>query len=72
MLGEMCRTVRCTGRDYLLTFRHMLQYVTLHIDNHLKFTWKTTQDLFKVKKWNVVQWPSHSPELNPTELQFTC
>lgn len=30
------------------------------------------QHFFKAKKWNIVQWPSQSPGLNPIEIHFTC
>jgi len=35
-----------------------------------KHTAKVTQEFLKVKKWNIPQWPSHSPDLNPFEHAF--
>lgn len=31
---------------------------------------KQRKEFFKAKKWNVVQWPSQSPDLNPIEPAF--
>ncbi len=33
------------------------------MDNDPKHTAKATQEFLKVKKWNVRQWPSQSPDL---------
>ncbi len=41
------------------------------MDNDPKHTGKATQEFLKVNKWIIVQWPSHSPDLNPIELHFT-
>ena len=32
---------------------------TVQLDIDLKHTAKATKDIFKAKKWNVLQWPSH-------------
>lgn len=36
-------------------------------DNDLKHTAKATQDFLKALVWNILQWPSQSPNLNPVE-----
>ena len=43
---------------------------TVEMDNDPKHTAKATKEFFKAKKWNVMQWPSQSPDLNP--MHFTC
>ena len=40
---------------------------TAQMNNDPKHTTKATQELLKAKKWNVLKWPSQSPDLNPTE-----
>ncbi len=42
----------------------------VQVDNDPKHTAKTTQEFLKVKKWNILQWPSQSPDFNPTEHAF--
>ncbi len=40
------------------------------IDDDPKHTAKATQEFLKVMKWNILQWPSHSPDLKPIEHAF--
>ncbi len=44
----------------------------VQIDDDPKHTVKATQEFLKVKKWNIWQWPSQSPDLNTIEQHFTC
>ncbi|XP_031762398.1 carcinoembryonic antigen-related cell adhesion molecule 5-like [Xenopus tropicalis] len=34
----------------------------------MKYTSKSTKDWLKTKKWRVLEWSSHSPDLNPIEM----
>ena len=40
---------------------------TVQMDNDPKHTAKATKEFLKGQKWNVMQWPSQSPDLNPIE-----
>lgn len=37
---------------------------TVQVDNDLEHTAKATKEFFKANKWNVMQWPSQSHDLN--------
>ena len=46
------------------------RHFTVQMDNDPKHTAKATQELLKENKWNILQWPSQSYDLNPIEHEF--
>lgn len=54
----------CFRPYYLLMFSQMLQNFLVQMDNDLKYSMKTTNEFVNVKKWNVLQRPSQSSDLN--------
>ena len=72
---EAGRIRRCLVLYYLLRFSQMLQN---SLDGTPQCKWTMTRSIrrkqpntfFMAKKWNVLQWPSQSPDLNPIELAF--
>ena len=45
-------------------------YLMVQMGNDSKHTAKATNELLKAKKWDILQWPSQSPDLNPTNNAF--
>ncbi len=39
----------------------------VQMDDDPKQTAKAIQEFLKVKKWNILQWPSQCPDFNPIE-----
>ena len=69
MNSEVCRnilSVHIQPNSTKLIGRHF----TVQMDNDPKHTAKATQAFFKAKKWNILQWPSQLPDLNPIEHAF--
>ncbi len=42
------------------------------MDGDPKHTAKATQEFLKVKKWNILQWPSQSPDSTRLSMHLTC
>ncbi len=42
----------------------------VQMDDDPKHTAKATQEFLKAKKWNILQWPSQSPDCNLIENAF--
>lgn len=42
----------------------------MQMDNQPKYTNKATQDFFKAKKLNILQWPSLPPHLSERDIAF--
>lgn len=53
---------------YLLV--NVSQYRLKHTVNHTKHSVKAGWEFFKAKKWNILQRPSQSFDLNPMEHAF--
>lgn len=47
-----------------------VQRFTVQMANDPKHTAKATQEFFKARKWNILQWPNPSPDLNPVEHEL--
>lgn len=58
---------------FLLTISQILQNSLGNVSqmkNGPKHTAKVNTEFLKRKKWNVMHWPSQSPDLNPTKHAF--
>uniref|UniRef100_A0A3P9JP88 Transposase Tc1-like domain-containing protein n=1 Tax=Oryzias latipes TaxID=8090 RepID=A0A3P9JP88_ORYLA len=42
----------------------------IQMDNDPKHPAKATQEFIKAKKWNILEWPSQSPDLNPLSISL--
>ncbi len=42
----------------------------VQMDDDPKHTAEATKEFLKVKKWNILQWPSRYPDFNPFEHAF--
>ncbi|CAJ0919523.1 unnamed protein product [Ranitomeya imitator] len=69
MNSEVFRDILCAqiqpNAAKLIARRFMLQ-----MDNDPKHKAKATQEFIKAKKWNILEWRSQSPDLNPIEHAF--
>lgn len=69
MNSDVCRAI-LPAHSQLDAAELIIWCFTVQMDNNPKHTVKTSQELLKVKKWSILQWPCQSHVPSPIEHVF--